>query len=75
MASRLLVRPAPMARFTVTGLSRSFSVFYRPPSRYEGHVPLNSFERCALAAGSAIMSLIDPTRAGKLLLNALYSTG
>ncbi|KAK5001462.1 Ubiquinone biosynthesis protein, partial [Cryomyces antarcticus] len=41
---------------------RAFSVFNRPPPNYEGHVPLTTVERGALAVGSAVMSLINPRR-------------
>ncbi|KAI9779853.1 MAG: Ubiquinone biosynthesis protein [Geoglossum umbratile] len=43
--------------------SRRFSVLSRPPPNYEGHVPLTVVERAALAAGSALMSLLNPRRA------------
>ena len=36
----------------------------RPPPHYAGHVPLNAFERGAVAAGSAVMSLLNPRRGG-----------
>ncbi|KAI9656966.1 MAG: Ubiquinone biosynthesis protein [Alyxoria varia] len=39
-----------------------FSVLNRPPPNYEGHVPLTTLERGALAIGAAVSSLIDPTR-------------
>src|SRR3954466_6950422 len=41
---------------------RSFSVLDRPPPNYPGHVPLPRIERVGLAAGSAIMSLLNPRR-------------
>ncbi|KAI9888913.1 MAG: Intracellular distribution of mitochondria [Vezdaea aestivalis] len=44
-------------------LDRTFSVLNRPASAYPGHVPLNGFERVALAAGSAVGALINPRRA------------
>jgi hypothetical protein len=31
---------------------------------YPGHIPLNFFENAFLAAGSGLMSLADPRRAG-----------
>ncbi|KAH8587571.1 ubiquinone biosynthesis protein coq4, mitochondrial [Bisporella sp. PMI_857] len=43
--------------------SRQFSVLNRPPPNYPGHVPLTRIERAGLAVGSAVMSLISPTRA------------
>ena len=44
--------------------ARSFSVLNRPPPNYNGHVPLNVFEKGALAAGSAMLSLVNPRRGG-----------
>ncbi|RMZ78385.1 hypothetical protein DV738_g3876, partial [Chaetothyriales sp. CBS 135597] len=55
----LLPRLAPSCRSSV---GRSFSVLNRPQPNYEGHVPLTTTERVALAAGSAITSLLDPYR-------------
>ena len=43
---------------------RPFSVLNRPPPNYSGHVPLTKVERAGLAVGSAVMSLINPYRAG-----------
>ena len=51
-------------RLLIAPRVRSFSVLHRPPPNYEGHVPLNTLERGALAAGSAVMSLINPRRGG-----------
>ncbi|KAF3167807.1 Ubiquinone biosynthesis protein [Orbilia oligospora] len=48
--------------------SRTFSVLHRPPPNYPGHVPLKLPERLFLAAGSAIMSLIDPRRGDLIAL-------
>ena len=45
--------------------TRSFSVLNRPPPNYEGHVPLNVLERGFLAAGSAVVSLLNPRRGGR----------
>lgn len=45
---------------------RPFSVLNRPPSNYPGHVPLTIVERGALAVGSALGSLVNPRRGGKL---------
>ena len=53
--------------FLSFGIARSvkpFSVLHRPPPKYKGHVPLNSFERGTLAAVSAVMSLMNPRRDG-----------
>jgi len=33
---------------------------------YDGHIPLNWAENAFLAVGSAVMSLLDPRRAGAL---------
>lgn len=60
---RLLSLPASL-RFTCVNLARTFSVLKRPPPHYAGHVPLNAFERGAVAAGSAVMSLLNPRRGG-----------
>lgn len=46
----------------VTSRSQRFSVLSRPPPAYPGHVPLTSFERTALAIGSAVTALINPYR-------------
>ncbi|KAF3129313.1 Ubiquinone biosynthesis protein [Orbilia oligospora] len=48
--------------------NRTFSVLHRPPPNYPGHVPLRLPERLFLAAGSAIMSLIDPRRGDLIAL-------
>jgi len=55
----------PLLRINILSTARAFSVLNRPPPNYEGHVPLNIFERGALAAGSAVMALLNPRRAGK----------
>ena len=52
-------------RVAAVASARGFSVLNRPPSQYRGHVPLNTLERGALAAGSAIISVLNPRRAGK----------
>src|SRR5258705_871224 len=36
----------------------------RPPPSYPGHVPLNWFENAFLAAGSAVIGLVNPKRGG-----------
>lgn len=58
---RLPASSRPAAALSV----RKFSVLNRPPPNYEGHVPLTTIERGALAAGSAVMSLLNPRRGGK----------
>ncbi|KAF6222937.1 hypothetical protein HO133_000988 [Letharia lupina] len=62
MASRKLFALPALVRVTIARSARPFSVLNRPPPRYEGHVPLNAFERVTLAAGSAVMSLMNPRR-------------
>ena len=64
LASTRLFRLPASFRITCVNLARTFSVLNRPPPHYAGHVPLNVFERGAVAAGSAIMSLLNPRRGG-----------
>ena len=64
MIARHLLCLPPSLRVSLLCSTRVFSVLNRPPPNYEGHVPLNVFEKGALAAGSAIMSLINPRRGG-----------
>jgi ubiquinone biosynthesis protein COQ4 len=59
----------PASRYSILfalplATNRTFSVLNRPPPNYEGHVPLTRIERAGLAAGSALWSFFDPTRAG-----------
>lgn len=63
-AKRLLSLPASLRIAALITATRPFSVLNRPAPNYEGHVPLNFFERTALAAGSAVMSLMNPSRGG-----------
>ena len=42
--------------------SQPFSVLRRPPPNYDGHVPLTRLERFGLAAGSGLVSFLDPRR-------------
>lgn len=63
VSRRLLALPAS-TRVSIFSSVRAFSVLNRPPPNYEGHVPLNVFEKGALAAGSAVMSLLNPRRGG-----------
>ncbi|MCJ1288464.1 Ubiquinone biosynthesis protein [Xylographa opegraphella] len=44
------------------GATRGFSVLRRPPRAYDCHVPLTNIERCTLAIGAAVISLINPRR-------------
>ena len=44
--------------------ARALSVLNRPPPNYDGHVPLNIFEKGALTVGSALLSLANPRRGG-----------
>ena len=67
MASGKLFALPPSTRVTIAS-ARPFSVLNRPPPNYEGHVPLNAFERGTLAAGSAVMSLVNPRRGGMFIL-------
>lgn len=60
---RILALPS-LLRVSNLDSARAFSVLNRPPPNYEGHVPLNIFEKGALAAGSAVMSLVNPRRGG-----------
>jgi ubiquinone biosynthesis protein COQ4 len=60
LARRSISSALPLASY------RAFSVLNRPPPNYEGHVPLTRIERAGLAAGSALWSFFDPTRAGKI---------
>ncbi|KAF2709685.1 ubiquinone biosynthesis protein coq4, mitochondrial [Pleomassaria siparia CBS 279.74] len=53
LVSRSLLLPASY---------RCFSVLNRPPPNYEGHIPLTRIERFGLAAGSGLLSFIDPRR-------------
>jgi hypothetical protein len=59
-----LLRYPPALRLSLALHTRPFSVLNRPPPNYEGHVPLTTVERGALAIGSAIGSLINPRRGG-----------
>lgn len=64
-ALKVLQLPASIRIATIQS-SRAFSVLNRPPPKYEGHVPLTNIERGTLAVGSAVMSLLNPRRGGKL---------
>ena len=59
----ILRLPAPL-RLAAVSSQRPFSVLNRPPPNYEGHIPLTRIERGTLAIGSAVMSLLDPSRGG-----------
>lgn len=72
MASRKLFALPALVRVTIARSARPFSVLNRPLPRYEGHVPLNAFERVTLAAGSAVMSLMNPRRGGMFTIPAPY---
>ncbi|KAF3916001.1 hypothetical protein AA313_de0209561 [Arthrobotrys entomopaga] len=47
---------------------RPFSVLHRPPPNYPNHVPLKLPERLFLAAGSALLSFLDPRRGDLIAL-------
>lgn len=49
----------------ITPSIRGFSVLNRPPPNYEGHIPLTRIERLGLAAGSGLMSFLNPRRGGE----------
>ncbi|KAI4724908.1 Coq4-domain-containing protein [Aureobasidium sp. EXF-10728] len=51
--------------------ARSFSVLSRPKPNYPGHVPLTVVERCGLAVGSALGSMLDHHRHGTYALSTL----
>ena len=46
-------------------ITTPYNRFINTKSAYEGHIPLNWFENAFLAAGSAVMSLVDPRRGGE----------
>ena len=46
-------------------ISTPHNRFINTKPAYEGHIPLNWFENAFLAAGSAVMSLLDPRRGGE----------
>jgi ubiquinone biosynthesis protein COQ4 len=50
--------------------TRSFSVLNRPRPNYPGHVPLTIVERCGLAVGSALGSMLDHHRHGTVCANS-----
>ena len=62
--SHHILRLPSALRPALVDSGRSFSVLNRPPPKYEGHVPLTNLERGALAAGSAVLSLLNPRRGG-----------
>lgn len=68
-----ILRLPPGLRLAIVGASRLFSVLNRPPPKYEGHVPLTTWERGTLAAGSAVMSLLNPRRGGTTSIPNLHN--
>ena len=60
----LAASQAPIAARKHAATGRAFSVLARPPPNYPGHVPLTVPERILLGAGSAVLSLLNPRRAG-----------
>ena len=68
MAVRSVWMLPPSLRISLIHPSKSFSILSRPAPNYEGHVPLNALGKGALAAGSAVISLLNPKRAGTFLL-------
>jgi ubiquinone biosynthesis protein COQ4 len=59
-ASRAFLPRLTLGFFQNAGYARSINT----TPAYEGHIPLNWFENAFLAAGSAVMSLVDPRRGG-----------
>jgi len=74
-ADGLLLQVAAQSAGAATApsvLGRRFSVLARPAPKYPGHIPLTTVERAALAAGSGLLSFLDPRRAD--LIAALSET-
>jgi len=66
---RPLVRTTRLPRELLTACAislntRRFSVLNRPAPNYPGHVPLTRLERAGLTVGSAVLSYLNPYRAG-----------
>ena len=64
LALALAAPRAPIAARKHAATGCAFSVLARPPPNYPGHVPLTVPERILLGAGSAVLSLFNPRRAG-----------
>ena len=62
---RHALRLTGLSASMLNGLSPRHTRHIRTEPAYPGHIPLTSFENAFLAAGSALMSLADPRRAGK----------
>ena len=71
MPSKFIAVLPPSVRLSNRSSKQTFSVLHRPSPNYNGHVPLTILERGAIAAGSAIMSLVNPRRGGKFGARAL----
>ena len=69
IASKLTSLPATL-RLNLLNDVRFFSVLQRPTPNYEGHIPLNRWEKGSLAVGSAVMALLNPYRGGTPILRA-----
>jgi len=69
--ARAVTRPSPTQYHSLflalpaAARLQTFSVLNRPPPNYPSHVPLSFLERCGLAVGSAIGSMVDHHRHGK----------
>ena len=64
-APRHALRLAGLSVLTLNRASPRQTRYIKTEPAYPGHIPLNWFENAFLAAGSALMSLADPRRAGK----------
>lgn len=58
------LRPCAAAATALAPSRRQYWTPSRPPPNYPGHIPLNTFEKVALAIGSGLISLANPRRAG-----------
>ncbi|KAI9849192.1 MAG: Ubiquinone biosynthesis protein [Thelocarpon superellum] len=57
------LRPLAHAAPPTASGAQGFSILHRPPAKYDGHVPLTTLERAALALGSAAVAITNPRRA------------
>ena len=56
-----------LSRVRSRSYMKRFSVLHRPSPNYDDHIPLSIIEKGALAAGSAVMALLNPRRDGRVL--------
>lgn len=80
--SRLLLTTSPsslaLPPSRAISASSTFSQrrhLHKASKAYEGHVPLNSFERTFLTVGSALASLVNPARADMIATLSEVSAG